>query len=521
MGFFGHNHAAKTVTGQGTGHGTSRYICRVFLLLATLVQVQAAAAQQSEPISPSVVLVLKLVSSTLVKPTTGIVISADGLVLVPAGFATEAGEMIVLDGGADISSHGRPAKLVAGAGADGLAVLSVKGLKRPGIKLSGNRLDEDWVLHLEAFPPAEQIARGAQPLRLPVKAMGDGLNARFSLSPQTPLPYVTGAILDDCGYLAGLSLTDGPQSLDSGKTAQVLFNDELGRLFTGMQISLPTANCERPVAATAKPVATKAASNLPDAAGAAKQAPVVVNPPGENAAAGVTTTNTGQTPASPLQQAAVAPQVPATVAIAPEPSGFWHRAPAWLVLLSIIALGVLAWKGAFIFRLSSTPGIAARLAAPAATVQPASAEPETAPLEDATANHALKPRSAPVIDFDLPASGTMPDGCNGLLLIEGMLDADTPFKRFCFVDTGRIDAVIGRGDTDIAIEHAAISRAHARIQSDGEYLTLSDLGSRNGSFIGDVPCLPGEILFLGGDDKVYLGDVKMTIRVVTATAEWA
>lgn len=514
MGFFGHNHAAGTVT----GHGTSRYLCRVLLLLATLAQVQAAAAQQGEPISPSVVLVLKLVSSTLVKPTTGIVISADGMVLVPAGFAAEAGEMIVLDGGADISSHGRPAKLVAGAGADGLAVLSVKGLKRPGIKLSANSMNTNGALHLEAFPPAEQIARGAQTLRLPVKLIGAGPNSSFTISPQTPLPYVTGAILDDCGHLAGLSLTDGPQSLDSGKTAQVLLHDELGRLFTGMQISLPSANCERPVAATVKPVATEAASGLPKAAGVAEKAPVVVNAPGENASAGVTATNTGQTPA---QQAAVAPQVTAPVAIAPEPSGFWRRAPAWLVLLSIIALGVLAWKGAFIFRLSSAPGIAAHLAAPVAAVQPASAEPETAPLDDATANHALKPRSAPVIDFDLPASGTMPDGCNGLLLIEGMLDADTPFKRFCFVDTGRINAVIGRGDTDIAIEHAAISRAHARIQSDGEYLTFADLGSRNGSFIGDVPCLPGEILFLGGDDEVFLGDVKMTIHVVTATAEWA
>ena len=517
MGFFGHNHAAGTVTGRG------KYplLCRVLLLLATLAQVQAVAAQQGEPISPSVVLVLKLVSSTLVKPTTGIVISADGMVLVPAGFATEAGEMIVLDGGADISSNGRPAKLVAGAGADGLAVLSVKGLKRPGIKLAANSMNTNGALHLEAFPPAEQIARGAQPLRLPVKLIGAGPNSSFTISPQTPLPYVTGAILDDCGYLAGLSLTDAPQSLDSGETPQVLLNDELGRLFTGMQISLPSAICERPVAATVTPVVTKAASDLPDAAAAAKQAPVVVNTPGENAAAGVTATNTGQPPASPVQQAAVAPQVPATVASAPEPSGFWRRAPAWLVLLSIIALGVLAWKGAFIFRLSSAPGIAAHLAAPVVAVQPASAEPETAPLDDATANQALKPRSAPVIDFDLPATATMPENCNGLLLIEGMLDADTPFKRFCFVDTGRINAVIGRGDADIAIEHAAISRAHARIQSDGEYLTLSDLGSRNGSFIGDVPCLPGEILFLRGDDEVFLGDVKMTIRVVTETAEWA
>ncbi len=43
------------------------------------------------PISPSVVLVLKLVSSTHVKPTTGIVVSDEGLVLVPADFASGGG----------------------------------------------------------------------------------------------------------------------------------------------------------------------------------------------------------------------------------------------------------------------------------------------------------------------------------------------------------------------------------------------------------------------------------------------
>ncbi len=102
-----------------------------------------------------------------------------------------------------------------------------------------------------------------------------------------------------------------------------------------------------------------------------------------------------------------------------------------------------------------------------------------------------------------------------------MLDADTPFKRFCFVDTTQIDTIIGRGSADIAIEHAAISRNHARIQSDGEFLTFSDLGSRNGSFIGDVPCLPGEVMYLEADNEIFLGDVKITLRVVTQEAEWA
>jgi pSer/pThr/pTyr-binding forkhead associated (FHA) protein len=52
-------------------------------------------------------------------------------------------------------------------------------------------------------------------------------------------------------------------------------------------------------------------------------------------------------------------------------------------------------------------------------------------------------------------------------------------------------------------------------------MTLSDLGSRNGTFINSVPCLPGEIMFLEPGDDVHLGDVHFRIRVVTQEAEWA
>ena len=82
---------------------------QVLPLLIALCMAQVATAQQTETMSPSVVLVLKLVSSTHVKPTTGIVVSDSGLVVVPAEFASGEGEMIVLDGGTDILSNGRPA----------------------------------------------------------------------------------------------------------------------------------------------------------------------------------------------------------------------------------------------------------------------------------------------------------------------------------------------------------------------------------------------------------------------------
>ena len=61
-------------------------------------------------------------------------------------------------------------------------------------------------------------------------------------------------------------------------------------------------------------------------------------------------------------------------------------------------------------------------------------------------------------------------------------------------------------------------------QQAGEYNhlhTISDLGSRNGTFIGDVPCLPGEVLYFETGDEIFLGNVKLTLRIVKQEAEWA
>ena len=115
----------------------------------------------------------------------------------------------------------------------------------------------------------------------------------------------------------------------------------------------------------------------------------------------------------------------------------------------------------------------------------------------------------------------LPPGCNGMVIIEGMADVDTRFTRFCFVNTEQIDIVIGRDEADINIEHPAISRAHARFECDAESMTLSDLGSSNGTFIKGVPCLPGEVLFVEAEDEIFLGDVRLRITVVTNKADLA
>lgn len=497
------------------------------LLLAGSVCLQPATAQQNAPISPSLVLVLKLVSNTLVKPTTGIVVSNDGMVLVPASFVADEGEMIVLDGGADIASNGRPAKLMAGTGSGDLALLTVKGLKRPGISFSGNFTETAGALRLEAFPPAGEIAKGASPLSMAAKFLPDGQSGQFVISADTPLPYVTGAILDDCGYLAGVSLASGPQSLDSGKATEVIFGDGLSGLLAAMQVALPTASCKipenQPVAPAATPVKSAATAGTEKIAGPeipAQDETIVVDeapaPAGD-----ATEPAGGMTAETPARETVVAAPEQTDVATVAERRSIWQHVPAWLWVLVIVVFGVIVLKSFHFFRLlNHSPATSGQPGATAA-IQPASDEPDTAPLEDAADGSALKPRSAPVADLELPELAAKPDGCNGLVLVTGYLDADTPFKRFCFVDSGQIDIVIGRGDADIAIEHATVSRRHARIRSDGEQLTFSDLGSRNGSFIGEAPCLAGEIMYFAADDEIFLGDVRVTISVVVQEAEWA
>ena len=494
-----------------------RDVCRLFgrgmLLLVAFALTQTAVARQAEPMSPSVVLVLKLVSSTHVKPTTGIVISDDGLVLVPSEFAAGEGEMIVLDGGTDILSNGRPAQVHA-LTADGyLAVLSAKGLKRPGITLSENLQEIANKKHLEAFPPAEYIAKGAQPLWSPLDI------AAGVVSSKTPLPYVSGAIIDACGYLAGVSLSSGPQSLETTKALRVLFTDALKPIFEQLQIELPSSSCVISTPLETEPlVINEPEPEVVEPIATQTKEPEISEP--EVIEADIPDPSEQQAATGPSGKPRTDPDIPASTKVSEKPS-IWRSVPIWLPILGIIILGALIWKTLWFFRLQKDETSPTGNASLTNKVQASSDEPVTAPLEPIEDDSLARPRSAPAIDFEIPAMDTRPEGCDAVLLVEGLLDADTESRRFCFVNSDQMNVVIGRGDADIAIEHAAISRTHARIESDGASLTISDLGSRNGTFIGNVPCLPGEVLYFETDDEIYLGDLKIKLSLVRNEAEWA
>ena len=501
-----------------------RFMKRTLLLLLILCLVPVAAARDNSPAFSSVVLVLKLVSATHVRPTTGIVIADNGLVLVPADFASADGEIIVLDGGVDILSNGRPATVVNPSIPGGLAVLSVKGLSRPGVTVSQSAFSPEAELHFAAFPPAEYIAKGAEPLWTPVELILDGSNSPVSIAAETPLPYVTGAIVDDCGYLAGLGLTKGAQSMDTGKEPDTLFVDELGNILDSIQITLSTAVCESYQLSAEEPANSVHPEHVngetSEPGDLAKDLDVEVET--EEASASETPDPVEQTPSSDTQQGDTSnmENTPKNINRT-EPPSLWKSVPLWLPLLALLALGALIWKGVFFFRSGKTDAQQTSNTTTGPGIQPASDEPDTEQLDPGSDSSTVKPRSAPSLELETLDLSARPDGCDGVFVIEGHLDSDTDFKRFCFVNTDKISVVIGRGQADITIEHTAISRNHARIESHGESMTISDLGSKNGTFIGDIPCLQGEVMFIEPGDEISLGDVRFKFSIVRQEAEWA
>lgn len=436
-------------------------------LLICLLAASTAQAQSAGALSPSLVLVLKRVSETHVLPTTGIVISDTGLVLVTEEFAAGDGSFVVLDGGTDIVSNGRPAIIAKRSARYGLAVLSVAGLTRPGMVLAEDAVTSQSRLHLEAFPPAEALAQGTQPLWQPFDILAGDTAV---ISPQTALPYVTGALLDNCGYLAGIQLTRGAQSMATDLTALAMFNTELGNALASMQFNVAAKSC-RAQQATVTQAATE-----------------TLEPPAP------ALESTGSV-ASDSGQGKPTPDLPVTPAPANHRPSIWHEVPLWLILPVILAVGLLVWKIVFFLRLPKAPGSADSLS-----------------LEN-------NPRAIPVDEYQAPDMNALPANCDAVVVVEGVLPANTGFVRYCPVNTAGSSIVIGRSDADINIDHPLISPRHARLDCDPVSMTLSDLGSANGTFIRGIPCLPGEIMFIEPDDKIDLADVQIHIRMMRKEAQ--
>lgn len=80
-----------------------------------------------------------------------------------------------------------------------------------------------------------------------------------------------------------------------------------------------------------------------------------------------------------------------------------------------------------------------------------------------------------------------------------VVGGDTKYKEIEL----RFPAVVGRNkDCDIVLRHALVSRRHCEILSADSILTVRDLGSLNGTFVGreritERQLQPGELLTIG------------------------
>jgi pSer/pThr/pTyr-binding forkhead associated (FHA) protein len=126
-----------------------------------------------------------------------------------------------------------------------------------------------------------------------------------------------------------------------------------------------------------------------------------------------------------------------------------------------------------------------------------------------------RPRSPMAQDGDDELAYPAPE-LDSLLVIEGILSDGTKFRQSCKVSHNAINIEIGRGNTDITIDSSAISRQHVSLNGTGEMLTITDLGSSNGTSINGIPCLEGETMFIEPGDIIILGNARFSYNIIPA-----
>ena len=74
--------------------------------------------------------------------------------------------------------------------------------------------------------------------------------------------------------------------------------------------------------------------------------------------------------------------------------------------------------------------------------------------------------------------------------------------------------VIGRAadQCDFVVAHPTVSRRHARLKVAGDALQVEDLGSTNGTKLGEQALRAGEPVALHAGSKLRLGDVDLVVR---------
>jgi len=419
-------------------------------------------AQTATTVLPDwAVLVLKPVGADRVRPITGVVVSEQGLVIVPFDFAAPGDQIIVLDGGTDIVANGRAAIVRQQIPEAGLTLLSAPSLRRPPAHLSGTPPAEDDEIRLATFPPAELIAQGAAPLSVATQvsipgAPGQEAEPARQVLIKAALPNLTGPLLDRCGNLVGFSSADGVQSMETTKAPTYLWAKDLLRVLQRLQIEVAQTACEESTASFVTETGVQDEATQSDSAA---QESVEDLPAGQRSAS-----------------------VP--LPVEKRPAG---GTKARLMSLGFLALALLAGLAWLVFKRRKK------------------VEPSPGAADDGSEHPAERP------PFHGSVSDPLPTDC--VVEISGHMPDGTPFSKSHEVNSAAINLVIGRGQADITIESEQVNREHARLSGSADMLTISDLGSIRGTWINRVPCLKGEIMCVEAEDTIFLGDVSFRIRV--------
>jgi uncharacterized protein YegL/Na+-transporting methylmalonyl-CoA/oxaloacetate decarboxylase gamma subunit len=171
------------------------------------------------------------------------------------------------------------------------------------------------------------------------------------------------------------------------------------------------------------------------------------------------------------------------------------------------ATGPAAGEPAF-----STPTVAAAGGAPPLGTRP-SAPPSVPPVVPPP--FAAPPPTPPAVPAAAPAGRTqILDRTPKMASVGLLIDRVQPERRF---DIAKRAITIGRAPScDIVIDHPTVSRQHASIKFEGEQFRLYDLGSSNGTFLGDQRVR--EPVALEDGAAVRFGGVEFVFKVVSLNA---
>jgi peptidoglycan hydrolase-like protein with peptidoglycan-binding domain len=217
----------------------------MLLAASCLTPHSSAQAGAQTPVPDSLVLVVRLLSDDRVRPTTGVVVSSDGLILLPLDFvAAEGGEIYVLDGGTDPSQHGRPVSVLRSRKIEGVVLARAEGLSRPPMVFASKRPQDDSVVQLWAYSDSTSMQSGRLFTRKYARVRLHQDYDTLALSRGFPLPNVSGAVTDACNHLLGLSLARGTSTAASTGSTTYLWVNRLHETLLRLGVEPQTGDCE-------------------------------------------------------------------------------------------------------------------------------------------------------------------------------------------------------------------------------------------------------------------------------------